>query len=203
MLLKNLIQCAKKAVSDSLGLVDITIRLVTCSMGKCCFLGEIQIAEGLQSILLIKKGFGASWNDLWASTCYNLRQKPWNTLENSAPFCFPPPFCNVVVAMQLCNNISTLQGQRDMHRCFRIFGEDCSYSLPKWQVVKVTFFAPYNWTLYMPNCLLLQLYSYLNHNDNHCFSLLFTACQKKKATYTISSSRISTFLEGKYWLSVT
>ena len=47
MLLKNLIQCAKKAVSDSLGLVNITIGLVTCSMGKCCFLGEIQITEGL------------------------------------------------------------------------------------------------------------------------------------------------------------
>ena len=51
----------------------------------------------------------------------NLRQKPWNTLENSAPFCFPPPFCNVVVATQLCNNISTLQGERDVHRCFKDF----------------------------------------------------------------------------------
>ena len=42
-------------------------------------------------------------------------------MENSAPFCFPPPFCNVVVATQLCNNISTLQGERDVHRCFKDF----------------------------------------------------------------------------------
>ena len=55
------------------------------------------------------------------ATSDNLRQKPWNTLENSAPFCFPPPFCNVVVATQLCNNISTLQGERDVHRCFKDF----------------------------------------------------------------------------------
>ena len=55
------------------------------------------------------------------ATSDNLRQKPWNTLENSAPFRFPPPFCNVVVATQLCNNISTLQAERDVHRCFKDF----------------------------------------------------------------------------------
>ena len=59
-------------------------------------------------------------NFLWKRS-YNLRQKPWSTLENSAPFCFPPPFCNVVVATQLCNNISTLQAERDVHRCFKDF----------------------------------------------------------------------------------
>ena len=66
-------QRAKKVVSDSLGLVDFTIRLVIFVLNLCdgqvLFFGEIQITEGLQSILLIKKGFGASWNDLKASTC--------------------------------------------------------------------------------------------------------------------------------------
>ena len=67
-------QRAKKVVSDSLGQVDFaSIRLVIFVLNlpdrQVLFLGEIQIAEGLWSILLIKKGFGASWNDLWASTC--------------------------------------------------------------------------------------------------------------------------------------
>ena len=68
------IQCAKKVVSDSPGLVDFTIGLVFFVLnlldGQVLFFGEIQITEGLLSILPIKKGFGASWNDLWASTCY-------------------------------------------------------------------------------------------------------------------------------------
>ena len=59
-----------------------------CSVQQELFFCEIQITEGLQSILLIKKGFGASWNDLWASTY-------------------------------------------------------ASYSLPEWQAVKLTFFAPW------------------------------------------------------------
>ena len=36
-------QCAKKVVSNSPGLVDFNIGLIC----KCCFLGEIQIIEGL------------------------------------------------------------------------------------------------------------------------------------------------------------
>ena len=56
-------QRAKKVMSDSLGLVEFAI-------GQVLFFGEIHITEGLLSILLIKKGFGASWNDLLASTCY-------------------------------------------------------------------------------------------------------------------------------------
>ena len=55
-------QRAKKVVSDSLGLVDFTTGLVL-------FFDEIQITDGLQSILVIKKGFVASRNDLWASIC--------------------------------------------------------------------------------------------------------------------------------------
>ena len=67
-------QRAKKGMSDSPGLVDFAIGLVFLVLnlpdGQVLFLGEIQITEGLLSILPIKKGFGASWNDLWASTCY-------------------------------------------------------------------------------------------------------------------------------------
>ena len=66
-------QRAKKVVSDSLGLVDFTTGLVIFVLnltdGQVLFFDEIQITDGLQSILVIKKGFGASRNDLWASTC--------------------------------------------------------------------------------------------------------------------------------------
>ena len=65
-------QHAKKVVSDGLGLVDFAVGLVISVLnlpdGQELFFCEIQITEGLQSILPIKKGFGASWNDLWAST---------------------------------------------------------------------------------------------------------------------------------------
>ena len=58
---------------DSLGLVDFAIRLAifvpNLPNGQELFSGEIQITEGLQSILLIKKSFGAGLNDLRASTC--------------------------------------------------------------------------------------------------------------------------------------
>ena len=67
-------QRAKKVVSDSPGLEDFAFGLVFFVLnlpdGQVLFWGEIQITEGLLSILPIKKGFGASWNDLWASTCY-------------------------------------------------------------------------------------------------------------------------------------
>ena len=60
-------QRAKKVRSDSPGLVNFAIRLVIFVLNlpnwQVLFLGEIQIhviTEGLQSILLIKKGFGAS-----------------------------------------------------------------------------------------------------------------------------------------------
>ena len=59
-----ILQHAKKVVSDSQGLVDFAV--VFCSYscnlagGQALFLGEIQITEGLLSILLIKKGFGTS-----------------------------------------------------------------------------------------------------------------------------------------------
>ena len=57
-------QRAKKVVSDSLGLEHFTIGLVFFVLnlpdGQVLFFGEIQITEGLLSILLTKKGFGAS-----------------------------------------------------------------------------------------------------------------------------------------------
>ena len=66
-------QRAKKVVSDSPRLMDFAIGLVIFVLnlpnGQVLFFWEIQITEGLQSILLIKKGLGASWNDLWDSTC--------------------------------------------------------------------------------------------------------------------------------------
>ena len=55
-------QSAKKVVSDSPGLGDFAIGLVFFVLnlpdGQVLFFGEIQIAEGLLSILPIKKGFG-------------------------------------------------------------------------------------------------------------------------------------------------
>ena len=60
----SLYQCAKKVVSDSPGLVDFAIGLVIFVLnlhdGQVLFFWEIQITEGLLSILLIKKSFRAS-----------------------------------------------------------------------------------------------------------------------------------------------
>ena len=57
-------QRAKKVVSDSLGLVDFAIGLVFFVLNlpdrQVLLFEEIQIMEELLSILLIKKGFGAS-----------------------------------------------------------------------------------------------------------------------------------------------
>ena len=56
-------QRAMKVVSDRQGLVDFAIGLVIFALnlpdGQVLFFWEIQIT----------KGFGASWNDLWPSTC--------------------------------------------------------------------------------------------------------------------------------------
>ena len=38
-------QCAKKIVSDSLGLVDFAIRLVIFVLNKCCFLGKSKLQK--------------------------------------------------------------------------------------------------------------------------------------------------------------
>ena len=55
---------AKKVMSVSPGLVDFAIGLVIFVLnlpdGQVLFFGEIQITEGLLSILLMKIGIGAS-----------------------------------------------------------------------------------------------------------------------------------------------
>ena len=55
--------CVKKVVSDSPGLVDFAMELVIFVLNlpnrQVLFFEEIQITEGLSSILLIKRGFGA------------------------------------------------------------------------------------------------------------------------------------------------
>ena len=55
-------QRAKTVVFDNPGLVDFTIGLVIFVRNlpdrQVLFFGEIQITEGLSSILLIKKGLG-------------------------------------------------------------------------------------------------------------------------------------------------
>ena len=83
-------QRAKTVVFDNLGLVDFAIRLVIFVRNlpdrQVLFFGEIQITEGLSSILLIKKGLG-------------LVEMTWGLVHSS-------------------------------------------YSLPKWQAVKLTCFAP-------------------------------------------------------------
>ena len=57
-------QRAKKVVSNGPGLVDFAIAIVFFVLnlpdGQVLFFGEIQLTEGLLSILLIKKGFGAN-----------------------------------------------------------------------------------------------------------------------------------------------
>ena len=57
-------QCAKKVMSDSPGLVDFAFGLVIFVLnlpdGQVLFFWEIQITEGLLSILPTKKGIGAS-----------------------------------------------------------------------------------------------------------------------------------------------
>ena len=64
ILMKVKHQCAKKVVSDSLGLEDFVIGLVIFVLnlpdGQVLFFGEIQITERLSSILVTKKDFGPS-----------------------------------------------------------------------------------------------------------------------------------------------
>ena len=56
------IQCAKKVVSDSPGLVDFAIGQVilflTCVMGKLCFLRNSNNRRTIKSILLVKTFLG-------------------------------------------------------------------------------------------------------------------------------------------------
>ena len=59
-------------MSDSPGQVDFALGLVIFVLnlpdGQVLFFGEIQITNPVINPVN-QKGFGASWNDLWASTC--------------------------------------------------------------------------------------------------------------------------------------
>ena len=63
-------QRAKKVGSDADLAIGLVFFVLNLPVVQVLFFGEIQITEGLLSILLIKKGLGATRNDLWASTCY-------------------------------------------------------------------------------------------------------------------------------------
>ena len=104
-------QRAKKVVSDSPGLVDFAIGLVFFVLnlpdGQVLFFGEIQITEGLLSILPIKKGFGASWNDLWASTCYLQLARMAGCKTD---FLFSPwALCKKALKVQILNEVALIQ----------------------------------------------------------------------------------------------
>ena len=69
----NALQRAKKVVSDSQGLVDFAIGLVIFVLnlpdGQVLFFGKFKLQKACNQSCWCKKGIGASWNDLWASTC--------------------------------------------------------------------------------------------------------------------------------------
>ena len=52
---------------------------------------------------------------------YNLGQKPWNTWKISLPFVSPFPFAMLLWPSNFAIDISTLQGEREEHRCFKDF----------------------------------------------------------------------------------
>ena len=66
-------QCAKKVVSDSLGLVDFAIGLVNSVRnlpdGQVKFFEEFKLHKNCVINPAYQKVFGASWNEFWASTC--------------------------------------------------------------------------------------------------------------------------------------
>ena len=80
------VQCAKKVLSDSPGLVDFAIGLwilfLTCLMGKWSFFEEFK----LQNCVInpaYQKVFRASWNEFWASKIYTSHSLPESCLSKS------------------------------------------------------------------------------------------------------------------------
>ena len=71
-------------MSDSPGLVDFAIRLVSFVLnlpeGQVLFFWEIQITEGLSSILLIKKGFGLV-EMTWGLVHASYRSPEWQAVK--------------------------------------------------------------------------------------------------------------------------
>ena len=123
----------------------------------------------------LQKVFGANWNDVWASKCYNQSQKylrhctlfwhkwPVHDLVLVIP---PPALIKVASNTRPYSKLrgTTLNGREeggqyyilqtcDQERfearkvvfpceCLIIFATGCSFSLPKWQAVKMIFFTP-------------------------------------------------------------
>ena len=68
-----LFQRAKKVVSDSPGLVDFAIGLVTSVFnlpdGQVMFFEEFEQQKNCETNSACQKAFGASCNEVWASEC--------------------------------------------------------------------------------------------------------------------------------------
>ena len=105
-----------KVVSDRPGLVDFAIRLVFFVLnlpdGQVLFFGDIQVTEGLLSIPPIKKGFRASWNNLWASTCYLQLARMAGCKTDFLCTLKVQCICNKI----LWNNLESIQFRKIKHR---------------------------------------------------------------------------------------
>ena len=68
-----MVQCAKKVVSDSLGLVDFAHGLVNSVFnlpnGQVMFFEEFEWQKNCEINSANQNVFGASWSDVWASKC--------------------------------------------------------------------------------------------------------------------------------------
>ena len=71
--MNNIIQRAKKVVSDNPGLVDFVIRLVnsvlTLPDGQVKYFEEFNLQKNCEINSAHQKIWGASWNDVRASKC--------------------------------------------------------------------------------------------------------------------------------------
>ena len=74
---REVAQCAKKVVSDSLGLVDFAIGLVNSVLnlpdGQVAFFEEFNLQKNCEINSAHQKILGATWNDVWArmASCKN------------------------------------------------------------------------------------------------------------------------------------
>ena len=66
-------------MSDSPGLVDFAFGLVNSVLNlpdvQVMFFEEFKLKKNCEINSACQKAFGASWNDIWASKCYNQLQK--------------------------------------------------------------------------------------------------------------------------------
>ena len=126
-------------MSDSLGQVHFAIGQVNSVLNlpdrQVIFLEGIQITEELQSVLLINFFFRLVEMTFGLVHATILDEIKWNSKPP-----FPPnQGCSCTKATTRHFPIFDLGGLR-----FSIyFVQDCRYSLPKWQAVKLTVFAPW------------------------------------------------------------